>query len=119
MNIAYEVQGYRSPGSAVGHRRLFRMSPPLDGHQYVIASTSTVYGVETYLFPADSSGEITDWGDLDGSLRGVYEAEACFNSIGYQVQEEIVIDAEVVAEQPALEAAGDTPAEIARKELRA
>ena len=38
--------------------------------RFVVTSTSDVFGWETYVFPADSEGNITDWAELPGSFKG-------------------------------------------------
>ena len=40
----------------------------------VVSAANAMYsGPETYIFPADKSGEIVDWGELDGSYKGGYD----------------------------------------------
>jgi len=69
-----------------GDARLYRMTPPHKGHRYVIASAAAAYGNhETYLFPADASGEVTDWTELPGSLKGQLDHAAALEAAGYQV----------------------------------
>ncbi|MCZ6117912.1 hypothetical protein, partial [Campylobacter ureolyticus] len=69
---------------------LCQMDPPLEGHTYVIVSAvslgvdaqamDSVLGIlagyeqadcETYIFAADEDGEVIDWSELDGSIKGV------------------------------------------------
>ena len=70
-------------------QKLYRMSPPHEGHEYVAVScVQSAFDTglpETYLFPADSDGKITDWGELDGSLRGSLDHEEAIRSAGYVV----------------------------------
>lgn len=70
-----------------GYKRLYRMSPPLDGHRYVVASAvdGPFSGPETYLFPADDTGEITDWLELSGSQKGLVDCDEAIRSAGYRV----------------------------------
>lgn len=77
-----------------GRQRLYRLEPPLAGyefyedqpHEYVVASAVTVLGYpETYLFPADATGEVTSWGELPGSLKGTLSHEEAINEAGYEV----------------------------------
>ena len=80
-----------------GHAALYKVNPPIreEGwgeedavqlHHYVIASAvDSMFGVETYLFPADGDGEITSWGELEGSMKGVVSHSAVFDNIGYDV----------------------------------
>jgi len=37
---------------------------------HVIVSTSTYFGLETFIFPADANGTVLNWGELPGSQRG-------------------------------------------------
>ena len=95
-----------------GHAALYRLDPPMDGreaygtlappfgperekHQYVIASATTlsslyhqrpgVVNTETYLFAADASGEVTDWCELPGSMRGTLDHSEVFANVGYEI----------------------------------
>lgn len=71
-----------------GDARLYRLSEPLEGHTHVIVSAvASVYVTETYIFPADESGEVTDWGELPGSFRGDTDHEQALNNAGYDVTE--------------------------------
>jgi hypothetical protein len=67
---------------------LWRLDPPLDGHEYIITSASDVMftGPETYIFPADKDGNITDWCELRGSYRGELNHKRCFANIGYCIK---------------------------------
>ncbi len=79
-----------------GDANLYRLDPPLtdvdwDGnehsHEYVVSSATVAMfsGPETYLFPADKDGEVTDWGELDGSYRGGLDHEEALRGAGYEV----------------------------------
>ena len=73
-----------------GEARLYRCDPPMEGHEYVVVSaTGTFYGVgpETYIFPGDANGEVTDWGELDGSFRGGFNHEQALSNAGYDIIE--------------------------------
>lgn len=42
----------------------------VDEH-FVVTSAACVMGEsETYVFPSDENGKVTDWGELDGSFKG-------------------------------------------------
>lgn len=67
--------------SWTGTAKLWRVSPPvrfstLEGGtretEYVITSATVAIfsGPETYIFPADSEGEVMNWIELPGSYRG-------------------------------------------------
>ena len=76
---------------ASGDQRLYRMDPPLEGHEYVVASAvdqsniRPLLGAEVYLFPSDENGEIQDWGELTGSLKGTMRHEDALENAGYEV----------------------------------
>lgn len=81
-----------------GTAKLFRLSPPLkeedwDGeiteHEYVVVSgTHAMFsGPETYIFPSDSEGEVTQWGELNGSFRGDIDIERALRHAGYSTIE--------------------------------
>lgn len=65
-------------------QRLYAMSPPLAGHAHVVVSAAVVFlsGPETYIFPSDASGDITDWTELEGSQRGTLDG-AVLAGLGY------------------------------------
>lgn len=71
-----------------GDARVYHLSEPLDGAEYVVVSAVVVpySGPETYIFPADENGEIVDYGELDGSYRGGLDHELALAQAGYAVQ---------------------------------
>lgn len=90
------------PG-ATGTAHLYRLDPPIeqkgwDGnveatHEFVRVSATIVPdysglgygGPETYIFPADETGEVIDWGEMDGSYRGGLDHEEALRGAGYEV----------------------------------
>ncbi|MEN4917541.1 hypothetical protein ABE485_02630 [Achromobacter spanius] len=69
-----------------GHASLYRCDPPHAGHEFVVASTTTAYGLmETYLFPADSDGQIKDWLEMDGSMKETTSHDDVWANAGYQI----------------------------------
>lgn len=74
MKLAYLIRD-KLPGYT-GYAHLYRMVPPLEDyehtpHEYVVISSTISYtGPETYIFPASSEGEITDYAALPGSRKG-------------------------------------------------
>ena len=84
------------PG-ATGVAHLYRLDPPIeqtdwDGnveatHEYVrVSATSVMFsGPETYIFPADETGDVIDWGELDGSYGGGLDHEEALRGAGYEV----------------------------------
>lgn len=72
-----------------GHAALYRMEPPLDGHEFVIASASKAMftGPETYIFPADADGEVVSWAEMEGSYRGGLSHAKAFAGAGYSIEQ--------------------------------
>lgn len=69
-----------------GDARLYQLSEPLDGNEYVVVSgISNRWGTETYIFGADQSGEITNWGELEGSFKGSIDHAEALEGAGYEV----------------------------------
>lgn len=76
---------------ADAEQRVYRLDPPHveDGETHDIVVVSGVYapfsGPETYIFPGTVDGEVTDWGELEGSFRGSIDHEAALKGMGYEV----------------------------------
>lgn len=82
--------------TARGNQRLYRCDPPFRAegwgdapasHEYVVVSAAVVpfSGPETYIFPADAEGNVTDYLELDGSYRGALDHERALANAGYAV----------------------------------
>lgn len=71
--------------STVGaDQRVYRLDPPYEGQEYVVVSgISGPYAVETYIFPGDETGDITDFGELPGSFRGGVDHTFALKGPGY------------------------------------
>lgn len=94
-----------------GRASLYHVNPPIgydmdydtDEYQsktdFVIVSTvvAPFSGLETFIFPADKNGEITSWGELDGSQRGTSSHREVLEAAGYTLDLGIR-DAEVIEE---------------------
>jgi len=52
---------YKNLKKCRGEAFLFKMSPPFQGHEYIVESTVPS---ETMYFPADKYGKVTDFLDL-------------------------------------------------------
>ena len=53
---------------------------------YVIVSAVHDHLInETFIFPADESGSVIDWGELDGSLRGATSHQKALEGAGYKL----------------------------------
>lgn len=72
---------------AIARQRHYKLSEPLDGHEYVIVSSAYTWdhGDETYIFGANENGEIVEWGELEGSYVGGLDHEIALRSAGYEV----------------------------------
>ena len=71
-----------------GDQRLYKVDPPMvdddgESHEYVVVSAVTGWFEETYIFPADENGRITDWGELEGSTGGIYDHAGALGAAGY------------------------------------
>lgn len=77
---------------------LYKLDPPYkykrdyddDGERTVeYVAVSAVFamfsGKETYIFPANEKGEITSWGELEGSYRGDLNHDRALRGLGYEV----------------------------------
>jgi hypothetical protein len=81
-----------------GDARLYRLDPPLSidngwdedtkgcvAEYVVVSATHAMFsGPETYIFPADADGNVTNWGELAGSYRGGLDHEAALSGAGYE-----------------------------------
>jgi len=55
----------------------------------VVSAVIPLYGgPETYIFPADEDGNITSWGELNGSFRGSLDHEKALRNAGYQITDQ-------------------------------
>lgn len=85
-----------------GHAALFKLSPPMEGHadwddngnktipthEFVVLSATIAFdhgSAETFIFPADKKGKVTNWGELPGSMRGTLDHDYILWRKGYQV----------------------------------
>ena len=65
-------------------QNLYKMNPPYQGNKYVILSKSTYMGGETYIFPSNEEGQILDWLELQGSMRGNWSDSEILEGINYE-----------------------------------
>lgn len=76
-----------------GDAALYRLEPAYEGNEFVMVSTvhenvGGVYRVdETYAFPADAAGEVTDWAELDCSRKGHHTHADILANAGYVVED--------------------------------
>lgn len=78
-----------------GHAALYRLSEPLDSEwneeapkaEFVVVSAAVVMycGPETYIFAADEAGEVTNWCELPGSMKGTLSHAEALEHAGYEV----------------------------------
>lgn len=85
-----------------GDARLYRLAPSLEYStmtddeglpvlqltEYLVVSSLEDITVETLIFAAEADGDITDWTDLDGSVRGETTHARVLSSLGYNLEEE-------------------------------
>ena len=78
----------------VGHASLYRIVPEVTYYadwvkhttNYVIVSAVHDHLInETFIFPADDSGSVIDWDELDGSLRGTTSHQKALEGAGYKL----------------------------------
>ena len=87
-------------GGFSGDAKLYKLSEPVsyelydaDGghttvetsHVIVSAVIAPFTGPETYIFPADESGAVLNWAELDGSYRGGLSHETALRYAGFEV----------------------------------
>lgn len=85
MKIAEKV---RDLEGFTGSATLYKLSPPMKGGvEFVVVSATIAMfsGAETYLFRANKVGEITDWGELNGSYRGGLSHIKALKGAGYSI----------------------------------
>ena len=69
-----------------GQAALYRLDPPLDGHDHVIVSSAVVLlvGPETVVFPADAEGRVLYAKRLLGSSQGTLSHTDALSLAGYR-----------------------------------
>lgn len=76
-----------------GDGRVYRLDPPMETYEggtteHVWVSAVVVgygQGPETYIFPCDEDGEVTNWGEQRGSYKGGLDHEEALRGAGYEV----------------------------------
>jgi hypothetical protein len=99
----------------------YRLDPPLDGKEYVVVSALNVAfdhkAAETFIFPANKTGDITGWLEMEGSFRGAADHAEALRRAGYEIQKLTKGDGEETVTDPAIdrmEQTGQRPGETAR-----
>lgn len=83
------------PGK-MGEAVAYRLTPPLKStdwdndkdreDRYIWVSQINVNSMwETYIFPADKNGKVTDWLELEGSRKGYITPDSLMRELGYTV----------------------------------
>lgn len=73
--------------SMKGEAILFEVKPRYYGHQFLVSSAiQNEAETRTDLFPADAEGNVTDWVDLPGSSRWVFDPYKPLSDAGYTVK---------------------------------
>jgi len=78
-----------------GDAALYKLSEPLasysepeNSYEYVVVSAvNSTWAMETYIFGSSETGRVSDWAELPGSVRGVYDHTVALNHAGYEVEE--------------------------------
>lgn len=78
----HRIQGW------TGDARLYRLSEPLDGREYVIVSAvvAPFSGPETFIFPATVNGEAIDMIEMEGSFKGGLDHTRALRGAGYAIE---------------------------------
>ncbi|MFF2631997.1 hypothetical protein ACFVR6_03850 [Microbacterium sp. NPDC058021] len=89
------VRDVTKQNGARGEMRLYRLSPPLAGWEFVVVSAvAAAFDTgrpETYIFPSSVNGGIAGWGELPGSFQGDMDHEAALSNAGYAVADVLVV----------------------------
>ena len=96
MKTATELNRKLSGSGA--QQRHYKLSEPMEWKDwendqqcttdYVIVSSVVAFDTgqpETFIFPSDESGKVTDFRELDGSQRGTLDHEKALVNAGYEV----------------------------------
>lgn len=85
--------------------RLYKCNPPMEYEKWnyetdsictncteyiVVSAISIAFDTarpETFIFPADEDGNITSWGELDGSYQGGMDHGVALKRAGYEIVE--------------------------------
>ena len=78
-----------------GHAALYKCEPPMVKKswdkeepdtlfEYVVCSTASTFGVETYIFGANAEGAVVDWLDLPGSEKLTMSHSRVLTNAGYE-----------------------------------
>lgn len=84
QKTAHRIGDVSFRNHATGQMTLWRCNPPLAEHEYVVSSSTRTLGgkAETLIFPANSSGSMTDKHELAG-MKGVLDPQTVFEDVGY------------------------------------
>ena len=78
------LESLPSEGKWSGKARLYAMIPAYCGHDFVVVSgIHNAFTTETYIFPSNSEGMVTDWGELQGSFKGDVDHALALRNAGY------------------------------------
>ncbi len=96
MNAAHKI---KSLDNFRGEAVLFRVEPPLEGHDYVVVSAINLEPFEgmehyahlsrpeTYIFGARPDGVVLDWCELPGSFKDAMDISRALAQAGYEIKE--------------------------------
>ena len=75
-----------------GDASLYRLNPPIQNkettHEFVVVSAAVAFfsGPETYIFPANESGEPKSFSALPGSFKGGLSHTQALENAGYSIK---------------------------------
>ena len=90
METAVEINTKLKDKGFIGDARLYRLTAPLEGYDYVVVSALSFNDSgaidETYIFGSDDEGNVLNWGELPGSLRGTLDHAEVLREAGYEIE---------------------------------
>ena len=70
----------------VGYAALYRVCPPVKGHDFiVISSTDKMGGEEVLAFPSNAEGSILAWSEIEG-IAGSLDHRELIERMGYNTE---------------------------------
>ena len=77
-----------------GIQKLYKLSEPVkdgdgnDTEHVIVSAVSAAFDTgqpETYIFPSDKDGNVTDWGEMEGSYRGGTDHDKAITDAGWSL----------------------------------
>jgi hypothetical protein len=98
VTTLHEIKRYEHPrpNASPSYQRVYRLDPPvtvsndwdecIDLIEYVMISRVDDvcgYGPETYMFQCDENGQVLEWMEMDGSMKGDWSHEDVIKEAGW------------------------------------